>query len=96
MKIWQKATGSKKEVESFTIGRDPEFDSILAPFDVLGSMAHAAMLQKIGLLTEEENTTLQQGLKEIYFEIEKGKFKIENPKTIFIELSDREYTMEFE
>ena len=77
MKIWQKATGSKKEVESFTIGRDPEFDSILAPFDVLGSMAHAAMLQKIGLLTEEENTTLQQGLKEIYFEIEKGKFKIE-------------------
>ncbi|SFN91616.1 argininosuccinate lyase [Algoriphagus ornithinivorans] len=77
MKIWQKATGSKKEVESFTIGRDPEFDIILAPFDVLGSMAHAAMLQKIGLLTEEENTTLQQGLKEIYFEIEQGKFKIE-------------------
>ena len=57
MKIWQKATGSKKEVESFTIGRDPEFDIILAPFDVLGSMAHAAMLQKIGLLTKDENAT---------------------------------------
>lgn len=76
MKLWQKATGSKKEVEQFTIGRDPEFDLILAPFDVLGSMAHAKMLAKIGLLTSEENKMLQKGLKEIYFEIEQGKFSI--------------------
>lgn len=77
MKIWQKATDSKKEVESFTIGRDPEFDLVLAPFDVLGSMAHAHMLAKIGLLTTEENEILQKGLKEIYQEIETGKFVIE-------------------
>lgn len=77
MKLWQKATGNKKEVEQFTIGRDPEFDLILAPFDVLASMAHAAMLANIGLLTEEENKTLQKGLKEIYYEIEQGKFSIE-------------------
>lgn len=76
MKLWQKATGNKKEVEQFTIGRDPEFDLILAPFDVLASMAHAAMLATIGLLTEEENQTLQKGLKEIYYEIEQGKFSI--------------------
>lgn len=76
MKLWQKATGNKKEVEQFTIGRDPEFDLILAPFDVLASMAHAAMLAEIGLLTQEENLTLQNGLKEIYFEIEQGKFSI--------------------
>ena len=76
MKIWQKATDSKKEVEQFTIGRDPEFDILLAPFDVLGSMAHAHMLAKIGLLTPEDNLTLQKGLKEIYFEIEKGQFQI--------------------
>jgi argininosuccinate lyase len=76
MKLWQKATGSKKEVEQFTIGRDPEFDLVLAPFDVLGSMAHAQMLAKIGLLTPEENQTLQKGLREIYAEIEKGKFQL--------------------
>ncbi|MBC6366142.1 argininosuccinate lyase [Algoriphagus sp. AK58] len=76
MKIWQKATDSKKEVEQFTIGRDPEFDILLAPFDVLGSMAHAHMLAKIGLLTKEDNQILQKGLKEIYFEIEKGQFQI--------------------
>ncbi len=76
MKLWQKAIGSKKEVEQFTIGRDPEFDIILAPFDVLGSMAHAHMLAKIGLLTQEDNVILQKGLKEIYYEIEQGKFSI--------------------
>lgn len=76
MKLWQKETGNKKEVENFTIGRDPEFDIILAPFDVLGSMAHAHMLAKVGLLTKEDNETLQKGLKEIYFEIEKGQFQI--------------------
>lgn len=76
MKLWQKATGSKKEVEQFTIGRDPEFDLILASFDVLGSMAHARMLAKIGLLTAEENQILQKGLKEIYLEIEGGEFLI--------------------
>lgn len=78
MKLWQKNIGSKKEVESFTIGRDPEFDLILAPFDVIGSMAHAIMLEKIGLLSDEELKILLHGLKEIYFEIEKGQFKIEN------------------
>ncbi|NVJ86199.1 MAG: argininosuccinate lyase [Algoriphagus sp.] len=76
MKIWQKASGNKKEVEQFTIGRDPEFDLVLAPYDVLGSMAHATMLEKIGLLTQKENLALQQGLKTIFEEIEAGKFEI--------------------
>jgi argininosuccinate lyase len=77
MKLWQKAIGNKKEVEQFTIGRDPEFDLILAPFDVLASMAHAKMLESIALLTKEENQILQQGLKEIYAEIGQGNFKID-------------------
>lgn len=77
MKLWQKATASKIEVEQFTVGRDPEFDILLAPYDVLGSMAHATMLVSIGLLTQEENALLQKGLKEIYDEIEQGKFVIE-------------------
>lgn len=77
MKLWQKTTSSKKEVEQFTVGRDPEFDILLAPYDVLGSMAHASMLASIGLLTKEENALLQKGLKEIYLEIEQGNFAIE-------------------
>jgi argininosuccinate lyase len=77
MKLWQKTTNSKQEVEQFTVGRDPEFDILLAPYDVLGSMAHAEMLESINLLTGEENLLLQKGLKEIYEEIKQGKFAIE-------------------
>lgn len=77
MKLWQKDKTSKKEVESFTIGKDPEYDILLAPFDVLGSMAHAMMLQKIGLLTAVDLSILRKGLKEIYLEIQKGQFQIE-------------------
>ncbi|AFL85211.1 argininosuccinate lyase [Belliella baltica DSM 15883] len=77
MKLWQKDKTSKKEVESFTIGKDPEYDILLAPFDVLGSMAHAMMLQSIGLLSVEELAVLRKGLKDIYLEIEKGQFQIE-------------------
>lgn len=76
MKLWQKDKTSKKEVETFTIGRDPEFDILLAPFDVTGSMAHATMLASIGLLTQDELEILKKGLKEIRDEIAEGKFSI--------------------
>ncbi|MHA7131466.1 argininosuccinate lyase [Algoriphagus namhaensis] len=76
MKLWQKDKTSLKEVEKFTVGRDLEFDALLAPFDVVGSMAHAHMLEGIGLLSAEENQLLQKGLRQIYFEIEKGEFDL--------------------
>ncbi|SHM72609.1 argininosuccinate lyase [Cyclobacterium lianum] len=76
MKLWQKDKTSKKEVEIFTIGRDPEFDLLLAPFDLNGSMAHAVMLNSIGLLTHEELELLKKGLREIRKEVEEGKFGI--------------------
>lgn len=76
MKLWQKNTDSKIEVEEFTIGRDPEFDILLAPYDVVGSLAHATMLQSIDLLTAEELDVLKKGLVEIYEEIEQNKFSI--------------------
>ncbi|MEX0883456.1 MAG: argininosuccinate lyase, partial [Cyclobacteriaceae bacterium] len=65
MKLWQKDKTNFKEVETFTIGRDPEFDLVLAPFDVTGSMAHAIMLESIGLLTKAELAILKRGLLDI-------------------------------
>ena len=76
MKLWQKDKTSKKEVEAFTIGRDPEFDLLLAPFDITGSMAHAIMLESIGLLKSNELEVIKKGLKEIREEIAEGKFSI--------------------
>ena len=40
MKLWSKdATATSQLVEQFTVGRDKEFDALMAPFDVQGSMA---------------------------------------------------------
>jgi len=76
MKLWQKNTDNLKEVETFTIGRDADFDLLLAPYDVLGSLAHAKMLHKIELLTATEFSTLKTGLLEIAEDIENGAFII--------------------
>jgi argininosuccinate lyase len=78
MKLWQKENTSVSEkIERFTVGRDRELDLHLAPFDVLGSMAHARMLARIGLLTEAEELQLRTALREIYRQVEAGAFTIE-------------------
>ncbi len=77
MKLWTKDKDSLKVVTDFTTGQDRELDSNLAPFDVLGSLAHITMLESIGLLTKEELTTLSKELKNIYKQIEIGDFTIE-------------------
>lgn len=77
MKLWQKNTDSLKEVETFTVGKDRELDMFLAPFDVLGSLAHIKMLNKVGLLTNNELSELEIALKEIYKEIVAGNFSLE-------------------
>lgn len=76
MKLWQKNIDSLKEVEVFTVGRDREMDILLAPFDVLGNMAHAKILATIGLLSNEERDALLEELKKIYQTTENGSFKI--------------------
>ncbi len=78
MKLWQKNTDSSKEVELFTVGRDKEFDLLLAPFDVLGSLAHVKMLQQVNLITKEDFDLLQTGLKDIYKQIKNGTFNIDD------------------
>src|SRR5690606_16420702 len=77
MKLWQKNTSSKAEVEKFTIGRDPDFDLLLAPFDVMASIAHATMLAEISLVSADELVILRKGLLEIYGEIIEGRFLIQ-------------------
>jgi argininosuccinate lyase len=78
MKLWQKDKASLKEVETFTVGNDREMDRYLAPFDVLGSMAHIRMLESIGLLTADELTKLTVELRNIYHEITSGSFKLDD------------------
>lgn len=78
MKLWQKDKVSLKEVEKFTVGKDREMDLVLAPFDVLGNIAHAKMLATVGLLTNEEADILVKELQNIYQEISAGNFVMED------------------
>ncbi|HEY1018764.1 MAG TPA: argininosuccinate lyase [Sediminibacterium sp.] len=77
MKLWSKEnTDTSQLVEKFTVGKDKEFDLLLAPFDVQGSIAHAHMLASVGLLTKEEATTIIAELKKIYQQIHHSQFTI--------------------
>ncbi|GAB3560483.1 argininosuccinate lyase [Spirosoma fluminis] len=79
MKLWQKeGVTTAEQIERFTVGRDREMDLYLAPFDVQGNLAHAQMLETIGLLTSDELTALQAELKQIYTQIRAGQFAIED------------------
>lgn len=80
MKIWQKGkfehNDTTRMVEQFTVGNDREWDLLLAKYDVLGSLAHAEMLQKVGIINAEEWQALQKGLMDILAEVEAGAFTI--------------------
>jgi argininosuccinate lyase len=77
MKLWQKTNTSVSEIiENFTVGRDKEFDALLAKYDVAGSIAHVTMLGEVGLMTMEEAKKAVDALKQIGFEIEKDNFSI--------------------
>lgn len=78
MKLWEKNVQVNKDVESYTVGRDRELDVYLAPYDVLGSMAHITMLESIGLVSKGELTLLLKELKEIYQAAIDGQFVIED------------------
>lgn len=51
------------------------FDQRLARHDIQGSLAHATMLAKVGVLTVDELHSIQAGLTEILTEIEDGNFE---------------------
>ncbi|MBU6262303.1 MAG: argininosuccinate lyase, partial [Bacteroidetes bacterium] len=56
-------------VENFTVGNDPAFDAMLAPFDVLGSLAHVRMLAQVGLVESSEAQLIDAALKNIYKQV---------------------------
>ncbi len=78
MKLWEKkGSDINSQIEQFTVGRDTEFDMVLAKYDVQGSLAHAKMLESVKMLSPEEGNAIQTELKNIDEEIKQGRFRIE-------------------
>lgn len=77
MKLW---TGRfKKEISKTTndFNSSISFDSRMYREDIEGSIAHSEMLGQCGIITMEESKDIQQGLKGILEDIEKGDLKID-------------------
>jgi argininosuccinate lyase len=77
MKLWDKGDITDKDIEDFTVGRDPQLDLSLARYDVLGTLAHATMLCSIKILSEDELAQLKAELIRILGIIEQDQFSIE-------------------
>ncbi len=75
-KLWDKGYTLNKEVEKFTVGEDYILDKELVEADIAGSIAHAKMLAKIGVLKEAEFSKLRAELLRILDLHYKGKFEI--------------------
>ena len=78
MKLWDKGFSIDKKIEQFTVGNDREIDLHIAKYDVKASLAHAIMLESIGILNSVELDQLRSGLEDLLKQIEEGTFTIED------------------
>ena len=77
MKLWDKGIAVNEAIERFTVGKDRELDLYLAPYDILGSMAHVTMLESVGLIGKDDLPVLLKSLKKFYKKALDGDFVIE-------------------
>ncbi len=77
MKLWEKKYQLNKQIEDYTVGNDYLLDQKLLKYDCQGSIAHAKMLNKIGVITGEECNKIIMVLYEIIKMDNNGSFIIE-------------------
>ncbi|NLM34764.1 MAG: argininosuccinate lyase [Clostridiales bacterium] len=77
MKLWggRFRDGESSLMEDFNSSLS--FDKRLWREDIQGSLAHAKMLEKCGIISKEDAEKIKKGLNEIYKDIEEGKLLIE-------------------
>ena len=75
-KLWQKEYTLNTLIEEFTVGTDYLVDADLVVADCLGSIAHARMLEAIGILSKTERESAEAELKLIVREGQEGRFVI--------------------
>ncbi len=63
--LWKKDTDVAAWVTRFTVGEDYRWDTKLLPYDVDGTRGHARGLARIGILTADELSAIEQALDEI-------------------------------
>ena len=72
--MWGGRFGRGPEAIMEAINASVSFDKRLAPQDIAGSRAHAAMLAAQGIISAEDAAAIDQGLQQVLAEIEAGEF----------------------
>ncbi len=90
MKLWSKGLPTDQKIDMFTVGNDRVLDLVIAKYDVKATLAHAKMLHKVGLLSDDDIIAIEKGLAELAAEIEENTFEIGN------EFEDVHSKIEFE
>src|SRR3990167_11565933 len=75
--LWHKGYSLGLEAEAYCFGDTVKLDNKLVKFDALGSIAHAKMLDKIGILEPGEFVQLKKSLLAIIELAKNGKFKVQ-------------------
>jgi len=75
-RLWDKGEPLAETIRRFTVGRDPELDRILLPYDALATLAHGIMLARIGILDEADVPGLRRELRIVADESRAGAFTI--------------------
>ena len=78
MKLWNTGFDNDARIDAFTVGKDRELDLQLAPYDILGTMAHITMLAGTGLLPPEDLPPLLGELRKLHADAVEGRFRIED------------------
>jgi argininosuccinate lyase len=76
-KLWQKNYSLDALMEAFTVGDDPVLDRRLIAADCVASIAHAAMLARIGVLSEADLGALRVELAALIGLAEQGRFAVQ-------------------
>jgi len=72
---WGGRFSKKPSVLMVKFSESVSFDQRLAPFDIQGSQAHAAMLAQVGLISRAEHAAIRAGLEAIRRAIKTGRFR---------------------
>src|SRR4051812_33923343 len=76
-KSWQSRISEATDKLAQSFVESISYDRRLYKHDIAGSIAHATMLAKVGLITDAERDAIITGLKGIERDIEGGKFKFD-------------------
>ncbi len=75
-KSWQSRIGEGTDALAQSFVESISYDRRMYKHDIAGSIAHATMLAKVGLISDAEREEIIEGLKSIERDIEAGQFQI--------------------